>query len=325
MKVLVTDDDPTMRALLARWATRWGYEVFTASSGEQALEILKTEPGIQLCVLDWMMPGISGLDVCRALRAHGEEPYIYTILLSAKTDIDDLVEGLEAGADDYVVKPCRPLELEVRLRAGKRVVDLQRNLIAAREQLRVEAAHDALTGLLNRKAILEVLDRDIRRAQRHGESTCVLMLDIDFFKSINDGYGHQAGDAVLRQMPQRLAQALRNYDVAGRYGGEEFLIVLGSCDSAGAMHVAERVRLAVRSVPMTIPRGQLEVACSVGVAGTDQFPGADAEALIRAADAALYRSKNQGRDRVTLATAQEFVLDQAVVSSRRPLIVSEPE
>jgi len=314
LKILLTDDDPTTRALLGRWVTRWGYEVVTAVDGESALGLLRNDAEIQLCVLDWMLPGISGLDVCKTLRAEAREPYVYTLLLSAKTDIEDLVEGLEAGADDYLVKPCHPLELEVRLRAGKRMVELQQSLIAAREQLRIEASHDMLTGLFNRKAILQLLDRELGRAARIGESVSVLMLDLDHFKAINDGHGHQAGDAVLAGVPARFRSALRNYDAAGRYGGEEFLVVLSACDSEVAVSVAERVRAAVSGRALEIPAGALSVTCSLGIAGTDQRSGASSESLIRAADAALYRSKESGRNRATLATAADFDLER--LSSR---------
>ncbi|MCH2107775.1 MAG: diguanylate cyclase [Polyangiaceae bacterium] len=300
MKILIADDDKRTSRLLTRWVEKWGYEVVAASDGQEAWSILCADPEIRLCVLDWLMPEMTGLEICRKLRANQSEVYRYALLLTAKTRVEDVVQGIEAGADDYLVKPCNPLELEVRLRAGRRVVELQQSLIEAREQLRVEATHDALTGLLNRRAIETRLEREINRGAR-GHDLSVIMVDIDHFKSVNDNFGHQIGDRVLQEVARRMRDTLREYDFAGRYGGEEFLLVLSDCEETVAERVADRIRLSIDLNKIMTPRGELRVSCSLGVASTQSFPGATAEDLVRLADAALYQSKNAGRNRVTLA------------------------
>lgn len=306
MKILIADDDRIARALLGRWTKRWGYDVVLAEDGEEALKLLLDDPEIQMCVLDWMMPKMNGPDVCRALREQRAEPYVYTTLLTAKTETDDVVEGLQAGADDYIHKPCHPLELEVRLRVGGRLVELQSSLISAREKLRFQATHDPLTSLLNRRAIVQHLDDQMRLARKEGSHVSVIMLDIDHFKAINDTFGHVGGDAVLREVPARFASVLRPEHAAGRYGGEEFLLVLGDCPADAGAEIAEKVREAIAAQPVLHDGRKLCFTGSFGVAGTDAFVAGDAESLIRAADAALYRAKAAGRNQVGRAVINEY-------------------
>jgi diguanylate cyclase (GGDEF)-like protein len=246
-----------------------------------------------------MMPGMSGVEVCRQVRRQPEEPYIYVILLTAKGQKQDIVEGLDAGADDYLTKPFDAHELRARLRAACRIVELQQQLISAREELRVQATRDALTGIWNRGGILEILNRELARAEREKTSVGVILADLDHFKEINDIYGHLAGDAVLREAVRKMRSAIRVYDTMGRYGGEEFLIVMAGCDTIGAPKLAERIRAAVGNGPIEIFEGTFPVTVSLGVAVSE---GALlAESIIRAADLALYRAKNGGRNRVELA------------------------
>jgi len=306
LKILVADDDRITRALLGRWVTRWGYELVHAVDGKDALEKLLSDPEIQICVIDWMMPEMNGPEVIRVLREQRSEPYVYTVLLTAKTETDDVVEGLQSGADDYIHKPCHPLELEVRLRVGKRMVELQQSLIDARELLRFEATHDPLTHLHNRRSINEHLKGRLAKARETKSSLSVVMMDIDHFKAINDNHGHHIGDVVLREVPMRFRNALRAEDVAGRYGGEEFLLVLDDCPAPLAMEVAERLRNELSARPVAKDGLSLNFSASLGVACSDAFPRADAEALVRAADAALYRSKSTGRNRVTMAETAEY-------------------
>ncbi len=306
MKILIADDDRITRSLLGRWTVRWGYEVVFAEDGEQALSILLADPEIQICVLDWLMPKKSGPEVCRAIRTAREEPYVYVTLLTSKTETDDVVEGLQAGADDYIHKPCHPLELEVRLRVGRRLVELQSSLIAAREKLRFQATHDPLTQLCNRRAIMDQLAEQMREARDHGTHVSVVMLDVDHFKAINDNFGHHAGDAVLRSIPQRFSTVLRDCDGSGRYGGEEFLLILSDCPAAKGAEVAERVRQVIEASEVEHDGRRLKFTGSFGVAGTDEFLLGDAESLIRAADAALYRAKAAGRNRVGRAVKAEY-------------------
>jgi diguanylate cyclase (GGDEF)-like protein len=248
-----------------------------------------------------MMPGLDGVEVCRRVRAAHRESYVYLILLTARTDSQDLVEGMEAGADDYLTKPFEAHELRVRLRAGRRVLDLQQQLLAAQEALREQATHDHLTGLLNHGAILETLHKELARGSREQQPIALLMADLDRFKSINDTHGHQGGDTVLREAARRMKSAIRRYDALGRYGGEEFLFVLPGCQGDGALTQAERIREAVAAEPFVTGTRAFPVTCSIGVAYRTVPAAEEAGILVQEADVALYRAKNSGRNQVTMA------------------------
>ena len=301
MKVLAAEDNPVFQSMLTNMITKWGYQPVIARDGNQAWEALQSPDGPQLAILDWMMPGMNGVDVCRAVRDAGREPYVYILLLTARTDSQDLVEGMEAGADDYVTKPFQAHELRVRLRAGRRIVELQEQLLAAREALREQATHDGLTGLLNRNSILDVLHKELSRGSREGHPVSLLMVDLDRFKQINDSHGHASGDAVLRESAQRMKAAVRGYDSVGRYGGEEFVIVLPGCDGESAFTQAERVRETIAGSPFVSGPRRLQITCSIGASSRILPSGDDAGALLREADLALYRAKDGGRNRVARA------------------------
>ena len=299
MKILLADDEPVSRRLLEAALTDWGYEVAVANDGVEARQLLQGDDPPRLAILDWVMPGIDGVQVCREVREQAREPYVYIILLTCRDSKEDLIQGLEAGADDYVTKPFDPHELKVRLRTGRRILDLQSQLIAAREALHVQATHDALTGLWNRPAILDLVQQEFSRARRAAGPLALVMVDLDHFKRINDTYGHAAGDAVLCQVAARMCGAIRPYDSLGRYGGEEFLMVLPGCDPVDAAGLAERLRARIAGQPMDTPDGAaIPVTISLGVAATADATHAEAEPAIRAADDALYQAKRRGRNRV---------------------------
>ena len=297
VKVLVAEDEPVSRHRLQAFLSKWGYTVLMAADGAEALKMLRRE-GPKLVVLDRVMPHVDGLAVCRAIRKGPPEPYIYVILLTAQDDHQEMMEGFEAGADDYITKPFQVPELEARVRTGARIVALQEQLIDAREQLRVEASHDALTGLLNRAAFFEGFQKEVARARRYGMPVAVVMADLDHFKMVNDRYGHPTGDLVLRETARRLRASLRSSDVIGRYGGEEFVVVAPDCGMDDAHTLAERFRSTICSLPFDVPGGAVSVTMSVGVAATSDMD--DADRLIRVADEALYRAKHAGRNRVEL-------------------------
>jgi two-component system cell cycle response regulator len=306
MKILLADDEPIARTMLEHWLTGWGYSVTAVKDGEAALEALRADPEIRLAVVDWVMPKLDGVTVCRKIRSGPNEPYVYLVLLTARDNKADIVEGLDAGADDYLIKPCNPLELKVRLRAGRRVVELQEQLVSARESLRFEAMHDSLTGLLNRRAILEQLDRELLRAARRGAPVAVALADLDHFKAVNDAHGHGAGDAVLREVARRMKTCVRAYDSIGRFGGEEVLCVLPECGADVALGIAERIGAVLEQSPIATSDSSVPITLCSGVASTEQFPGSTAEQLMRAADVALTRAKRAGAGQCCLATAQEF-------------------
>jgi len=301
MKVLVAEDEPISRRMLERSMRLWGFEVVLAQDGLQALEILSQPAAPKLLVLDWMMPGKDGVELCREIRQRREEEYSYILLLTSKREHTDVLEGLESGADDYLTKPFDPQELQVRLRTGKRIIGLMDELVAAREALRELAMHDALTGLWNRAAVRDALSEELRRSRCEGANLGVLVLDVDHFKKVNDTFGHLAGDAVLREVGRALRGIVRSYDMAGRYGGEEFLVVLPGCDEVTAVSHAERVRKAISRLEVPTEHGEIRVTASIGVAAVDCKSEVGVDGLIELADAALYSAKRSGRNCVALA------------------------
>jgi two-component system, cell cycle response regulator len=305
--------------LLEATLRKWGYDVMVACDGTEALQILGREDAPALVILDWMMPGMTGLEVCRKIRARGSEPYIYVLLLTSKSQKEDLIEGMDAGADDYIAKPFDQNELQVRLRAGTRLVDLQAQLLSAREALREQATRDSLTRLWNRSAILETLSRELARAWRESSPLGVVMVDLDHFKHINDDHGHLAGDAMLREAARRMQNGVRQYDSVGRYGGEEFLILLPNCGEAESYSQAERLRKQLNQTDVRIDDTALRITASFGV--TAAIPGEPwtPEGLIRKADEALYVAKKSGRNRVEILS---YTAEPAPVASPETLIVT---
>ncbi len=310
MKVLIADDSATSRAMLRSALTRWGYDVVMAENGKEALDILATEDPPPMAVLDWVMPELTGPEVCRRVRETLREPYTYILLLTSKNTKGETVEGLEAGADDYIVKPFDQHELQVRLRAGQRIIDLQLNLMQAREELRERASKDLLTMLPNRSAIAHTLENEIARCHRDHRTVGIILLDLDHFKRVNDTLGHFAGDAVLRETAARLRSNMRPYDQVGRYGGEEFLVVLPNCDLEQAANQAERMRHRLHETSMLVDGSELQVSASFGVTisdGSERSP----DLFVRVADEALYRAKANGRNRIWSLTLEQSALNSA--------------
>jgi diguanylate cyclase (GGDEF)-like protein len=305
-RVLIAEDDAMSRKILQSWLENWGYKVTVAENGAIAWNILQREHPPELLILDWVMPEIDGVELCRRIRDKQHSPYQYILLVTARDAKQDVVRGLEAGADDYLKKPLDRNELRARLKVGERILTLQRDLIQAREDLRFQATHDALTGILNRRTILDLLHRELERAAREHSTTGLLMLDLDHFKRVNDTYGHLTGDVVLKEVTRRMSQAVRSYDMVARYGGEEFLIVLPGCNKDQIQECAERVRSAIASAPIMVHNSEIPVAVSIGA--TVAIGGVTTETdVVAAADAALYEAKNSGRNRVVLSDAKRQI------------------
>jgi len=297
MKVLVAEDSLLYQRLLLGCLGDWGFEPLPVKDGAHAWDVLQRPDSPKLALLGWVLPGIDGLELCRRLRKRTDCPYVYTILLTANGRKDELIEGLDAGADDYLIKPFDNQELRVRLQTGSRVVRLQEELMSAHAALRDLAAHDPLTNLLNRREIFEFLRRELHRARRQREPVGLIMADVDFFKKVNDTFGHLAGDHVLMEVAHRLRSQLRTYDGIGRYGGEEFLMVMPGCEASVARQRAEHLRQCVAASAICAPGHTVRVTVSMGV--TCSTPGEMApEALLEAADSALYKAKQNGRNRV---------------------------
>ncbi len=301
MRVLIAEDDPISRRVLQATLNRWGYEVLVACDGAEAWEIYQKDDPPKLAILDWMMPKLDGSEVCRKIREMGSSDYTYIILLTAKGRKEDIIAGLDAGADDYIVKPFDSGELQVRLRAASRILKLQADLLDAHEALRIQATHDSLTGLFNRPAVLEIFHKEISRVQREDHDTGVILADIDHFKKINDTFGHRAGDAVLNAVARQMGSSMRDYDAVGRYGGEEFLLIMPGCNAASSLERADAIRHAVADSPVKVSGQVIPVSLSMGVAICTPTGNTNAEALIHAADEAMYQAKAGGRNQVVLA------------------------
>lgn len=307
MKILIAEDEPISRQVVESLLAQWGYEVVTAKDGEEAWWVLQEEDAPRLAILDWMMPGKDGVEICREVRKRVADPYTYIILLSARSQKRDIVEGMDAGADDYLTKPFDPDELRVRLRAGRRILDLQEHLLSMREATRFPATHDFLTGLWNREAILGMLRQKLGRGQRDAMPLGIVLVDLDSFKAINNTYGPQAGDAVLREAARRIRSQVRLYDSAGRYGGAEFLVVVPGCFPSEVLEEAEKIRQAIDREPMDILGRPIRVTASVGVATTEDRGNRDADGLLRAAEAAARRAEAAGRNRVEAAREADLI------------------
>lgn len=304
MNILIADDDRSSRILLSAQLKRLGHTVVAVGDGLAALEVLTGADPPQLAILDWIMPGQSGPDVCRTVRAQERERYTYIILLTAKNLVEERVEGLDSGADDYISKPVVPEELGARLRAGQRILALHEALIHARERLQVQATHDSLTGLWNRGAILSLLQAQSERCTQEERSLGVLLCDVDLFKSVNDTYGHLAGDAVLRIIAERISRSVRQTDFVGRYGGEEFLLVLPDCSEETLTDIAERIRLSVCMNEIAWSGFRLKASISIGATLQPSHADSTVEELIQSADASLFAAKRAGRNRVVTAPSR---------------------
>jgi two-component system, cell cycle response regulator len=299
-RVLIAEDDAMFRKILRSWLESWGYQVTVAEDGAKAWQILQEMRAPHLLILDWIMPNLNGIDVCRRVRERASSPYQYILLVTAKDDKQDLVRGLEAGADDYLSKPFDRDELRARLRTGRRILTLQAEQLKAREELQLQASHDGLTGTWNRNAILDLLHREYDLAARSGNTIGVIMLDVDHFKRVNDTYGHLAGDQVLIEAARRMQQAVRSYDLVGRYGGEEFLVVSPDCNKEQIQVCAERIRLAMEEQPVLAYGSTIAITVSAGMAILAPWLSSEKDALA-AADNALYRAKSGGRNQVVIS------------------------
>jgi len=301
MKLLIADDDLTSRVLLENLTRKWGCEPTVVEDGQAAWEVLQQDNPPRLLLIDWEMPRLTGLALCQRIRRQAGTDPVYIILLTSRNETIDIVTGLEMGANDYVTKPFNNVELQARVQVGKRMLALQKELNQAKEALAFQASHDVLTGLLNRRAVMEALDKELSRSYREQKPLCIAMCDIDFFKKINDNHGHLAGDLVISEVSQRINAELRPYDLAGRYGGEEFLLVFNS-SLKDAHKLLERIRLAIANTPFNYEKESLTITLSSGVMVYDSFADeGDKEALIDTADKALYEAKDGGRNKVVLA------------------------
>jgi diguanylate cyclase (GGDEF)-like protein len=309
VKILIVDDDPNSRRLLSVNLTFGGHSVVEAPDGETAWALFQQDRQ-RLVITDWMMPGIDGMELIRLIRSTQAEGYTYIIMLTALATKPQVVSGLESGADDYLTKPFDPDELLARITIGQRVLQLEERLMESRRQMEILAMQDTLTGLFNRRAIHDRALAELNRLARGTASAplSVILLDVDRFKTINDSYGHEAGDRALQVVAERLGHMLRSYDLVGRWGGEEFLVLLPGTSLAEAGVVAERIRSGLASSAVPVEGGGVALTASLGVAsvGLEAMQAVSGDEpwldrLMRAADRALYQAKNTGRNKVCVA------------------------
>ena len=296
MNVLVAEDDITTNTILTSLLEKWGYEVITAYDGRKAWEIIQGNDAPRLIILDWEMPEMKGIEICSLVRHHETTDPQYIIMLTSKYEKSDIVRGLESGANDYIVKPFDNAELLARIRVGHNILDMQYNLNRSREELAYQATHDPLTGIFNRKAIMEILQKELTRAEREKSNMCVCVCDIDYFKQINDSYGHKFGDTVLCGIVEALRSELRDYDSIGRIGGEEFLVIMPTCKSKMNKTVCERLRTSVENTSISSPVNDISVTISIGA--TLNINNDSVDKVIERADKFLYDAKRAGRNRV---------------------------
>ncbi|MES2317158.1 MAG: diguanylate cyclase [Pseudomonadota bacterium] len=295
MKILIADDDPLSVLYMQDMLLEWGFEVVTAVDGAAALDLLRQQDGPMLAIIDSVIAGEDGIALCRAISDTIDERYIYVIMLAAVADAAFISDAMAAGADDYLGKPFNTGQLRVRMRAGRRIAELE-------EKLRFRESRDALTGTYNRATILELLQKELARQARTHHAVSVILCDLDNFKSINDSFGHQAGDEVLRELTRRMGTTLRPYDSFGRYASEELLGVLPNCNVEGALEVAERMRAAVADKPVATSAGEVLMTVSIGVASVSVEQPTKLGDLLQRADEALHRAKQNGRNCITIAS-----------------------
>jgi two-component system, cell cycle response regulator len=312
MKILVADDSSVFRKILRSLLESWQYEVVEAKDGLDALAILQSENAPRLAIIDGVMPGLSGPELCRSIRATNQD-YVYMIMLSASGEEADVKRGFAEGADDYLCKSFKEFELRARLRVGVRIIETQNALLESQQALKFQATHDALTRAWNRAGILELVRKELSRVTRTGMPLSICMADLDHFKQINDQHGHLVGDEVLRRAGAQMSAVLREYDSLGRYGGEEFLVVLPGCNQHAAVGIAERLRGTIGGQPLLTDPCVLSVTISLGVCEWKQ--GMEANQLLSRADAALYRAKHLGRNRVECSSPDLDLSAHAKVSA----------
>lgn len=300
MDVLIAEDDLTTQVILQTLVTAWGYRPVVTSDGHEAWNVLQQPDAPKLLLLDWEMPGFSGLELCKKLAEQTDENPPYIILLTSHAETDRVVEGLASGAHDFIGKPFDKAELQARLSVGRRMLEMQRKLIDVQQQLAYEATHDALTHLLNRRAVLKALQALVNKSMSEHSSMSVALVDIDHFKRINDCYGHPMGDEVLIRVAETMQTCLAAGDSLGRFGGEEFIIAINS-DPEGANRLMEELRTKIAEIPFCLAGQTVNVTVSTGIASLSGDDSLRLDDLLAAADRALYQAKADGRNQVVLA------------------------
>jgi diguanylate cyclase (GGDEF)-like protein len=306
--VIVAEGDKASRLAMLAWLKDWAYTAMPAVNGEHALELLRQPGGSTLALVGQKLRGIDGPGLCRKIKRR-RSARTYVVLLTGKGNEQEVAAALHAGADDCLQEPFRASELQMRLRAGQRILQLQQKLEAAQKALKFGTTHDALTGIFNRDMIASTLDRELARALRTRKALGILKIDLCHLREINRLHGHQVGDAVLQEVAQRLHSSLRAYDSVGRYGAEEFLVIIPEIAPENLSSVVTRLRACVTQTPISAGAGPLNIAVSIGASGMGAgTQGLGVHFLLHAADVALYLSRRSGRNCVRVCGSADRVL-----------------
>ncbi len=301
MKILIAEDDSVTRNILQRILLKQGHNLIVAEDGERAWKLfLQYRESVYMAILDWEIPKIDGIELCKRIRSTEIDHYVYLLILSSKTKKQEIVTGLEAGADDYLTKPFHPEELVARIKVGKRIINLEQSLRKANERLEFLATIDGLTGVLNQRTLLERLKEELVRGARNGHAILLIMLDIDNFKYINDTFGHLSGNRIIVDFINSIKSQLRPYDILGRYGGDEFLIIIPCQDGNIHLDVPERLCSAIKKNKFAIGDQELKITASFGAISILPYIKKDPDKLfyraLKRVDEALYQAKAKGRN-----------------------------
>lgn len=303
-RILVIDDDPDSLSIIAE-ALRWdGYQVQTAISGHEGIDLIQRwNP--DLILLDVNMPGMNGIDTLHGLRQ--KEQYVSVMFISGNTSTEHVIQGLDSGGDDYIPKPFDPLELLARVRTQLRIKDLNDQLRSANDRLKELVDTDDLTGLYNMRSVYQRIESEIQRSRRFGRQVCIVMMDMDYFKTVNDGHDHLFGSFVLSEVGAIIRRSIRNIDLGARYGGDEFLMILTETNTEGAAKFCERLRNTIAGYRFKSGKDEISLTCSIGFAITPAGDNqTDARGLVRTADHALYEAKRGGRNCVKFIEIQKI-------------------
>ena len=319
MKVLIAEDDNVTRHKLEKVLTDMDFDVVSCKDGLEAWKVTQSKNTPRLLVLDWIMPGMDGLEICRKIREPAREPSTFILLLTSKNKSDDFIEGMEAGADDYITKPFNNSELKARLKAGKRIIELNEELLSVRDRFEKQATHDKLTGLYNRHYMVKSFEDELARALRYQIDLSCILLDLDYFKDVNDSFGHSFGDLVLREFSKILKLNVRKTDIPIRYGGEEFMVLLPHTSIDGAQTVAEKIRTTCEKIKYDDGSNSTTVTVSIGIASVKKNKLTESKEIMACADKALYQSKAEGRNRSTVYMRKPSMISKDSTSSEEEL------
>jgi two-component system, cell cycle response regulator len=313
MRILVADDDFRCRHIVDEALKRWGYEVETVADGKEALRVLQGNDPPRIAILDWMMQGMDGIEVCRQVRKCTRNPCIY-IIVTLKSRMGDVSACLQSGADDCLIKPLNLQELQARVQAGQRVVDMQ---AAKQQSLRYSETHDLLTGLWNRAGILEIAGKEMAYAEREGKSLCLALVNIDNFKILNDQFGHAAVECILPKVAQKIRSVMRSYDDIGRYGDEEFLVIITGLDEQYVFKQAQRLQRHIGERPFNVLGKKISITISIGVAIKPIANGArNVQSLIHAANEAICLAKSLERKRTEKSGSENVYTELLILTGQ---------